>query len=413
MANLVPSVVPLDKGLNLQTAKLVAPPGSILDTLNYEQVDFQGQKRIDGFVRYDGSTSSALNDYYKITLTSTFTGATGDLVSNGDALFGMVTGVDTTIVYVAPIDFNVVPVTNDTLNLLVAGIVTTSFTVSACIAGIDSGITEEQHYQNLLTFSGNIRSKVEALPGNIIGLHWFKDRLYAVANVVTMSLDTTSPSVKPNDTIIVNGNSAKVLECLTLPNTRFIFLDSMDQSLWTTAGDEAFVGALSVGFISDGIEAITYAQEIASFYESRNEAQVLEEDGPSGPYDFGWRFVDLGWLINFDNGLSLYGSLPSLNQNITGLGVQGPSSIAGDDGRPLLLSQKVHLTSGTAQVNGWKDSATPTSYSIDASTVTDVDSVTVYADAYISWDGTTGEVVGDTATLTEYPATNTVTVDIP
>ena len=48
MSELVPSVLVLDKGLNLQTAKFIAPPGSVFDTLNYEQVDFQGHKRIDG-----------------------------------------------------------------------------------------------------------------------------------------------------------------------------------------------------------------------------------------------------------------------------------------------------------------------------------------------------------------------------
>ena len=55
--------MPLDKGLNLQTAKILAPEGSVLDSLNYEQVDFQGQKRIDGYARYDGSALPALDDF--------------------------------------------------------------------------------------------------------------------------------------------------------------------------------------------------------------------------------------------------------------------------------------------------------------------------------------------------------------
>ena len=49
MSNLTPSSITLDKGLDLQSPKVVAPPGSILDMLNYEQVDFIGQKRIDGY----------------------------------------------------------------------------------------------------------------------------------------------------------------------------------------------------------------------------------------------------------------------------------------------------------------------------------------------------------------------------
>lgn len=59
MSELIPNVLALNKGLDLQSPKLVAPPGSVLDSLNYEQVDFQGQKRIDGYTRYDGSPLSA------------------------------------------------------------------------------------------------------------------------------------------------------------------------------------------------------------------------------------------------------------------------------------------------------------------------------------------------------------------
>jgi len=62
MSELVPNVLALNKGLDLQSPKLVAPPGSVLDSLNYEQVDFQGQKRVDGYTRYDGSPLSAVND---------------------------------------------------------------------------------------------------------------------------------------------------------------------------------------------------------------------------------------------------------------------------------------------------------------------------------------------------------------
>ena len=111
----------------------------------------------------------------------------------------------------------------------------------------------------------------------------------------------------------------------------------------------------------------------------------------------------------------MYGSLTSLNQNRQGVGVQGPTSIAGDSGKPLVLTQKVNISNLPAQVNGWKTSTSPNVYSLEADALDNVDSVTIYADAYFSWDGTTGVVSAPGITgegMIEYPATSTVVVDV-
>lgn len=151
----------------------------------------------------------------------------------------------------------------------------------------------------------------------------------------------------------------------------------------------------------------------ATLYESRTIHQVLEED--TTDYNFGWKSIHLGWEVPFVEGTSLYGELISLNQNRKGVGVQGPTSIAGLNGSPLALIQKVNITNSFAQVNGWKSSSTPTSYALDAKDVQDPDIAYVYADAYVSWDGETGEISApgsDGSGLVEYPANNTVEVEI-
>ena len=153
----------------------------------------------------------------------------------------------------------------------------------------------------------------------------------------------------------------------------------------------------------------------SSLFESRTIQQVLEEDADSGNYDFGWKFIHLGWQVPFSNGKSSYGQLVSLNQNRKGVGVQGPTSIAGTNGSPNALVQKLNITNTSTQVNGWKSSSTPASYALDYRDVQALDSTYVYADAYVSWNGETGEVLApgaDGAELVEYPATNTVEVDI-
>lgn len=418
MSNLNPDVLVLDKGLNLQSAKITAPTGSVLDGLNYEQVDFQGQKRIDGYSRYDGSLLAALDEYYAITLTSAFGGAEGDLVSTDEGLLGVAVGtngVDT--VYVAVINYNILPEVGDTLYVLADGVNTLGNVVTAIATGTENATDADEHYNNLLAFMGVLRSNVEELPGAIIGLHWFRDRLYAVADVLVASIDGITPEIFPNDVLEVAGDpnvSSKVLGSITLGDTRVLFLASMDTAAWSVVGADVTRDAVSVGTISDGFQSFPVSSEVASFFESRTEAQVLEEDSP-GPYDFGWRFVDLGWSVLFENGVSGFGILPSLNQNISGLGIQGPTSTTGNNGRPLILLQKVSITNDVAQVSGWKSSQTPTTFLLDPDNLTSVDGDTIYADAYLSWDGTTGLVSAPgvtTSVLTEYPATNTVEVEI-
>jgi len=389
MSELVPSVIALDKGLNLQTAKIVAPAGSVLDGVNYEQVDFQGQKRIDGYARYDGSLLPALDEYYVLTLNALSGQMTeGSLLTTSDEEFGIIGVILATsgsTLYLAPINFNLLPLEGDIVYGMLGGSVDAGATVVSLSTGADSGATPEEHYNQLLQLTGVLRSRVESLPGRIIGLHWFKDRLYAVADVAVV-LASSFPAAKPNDVVTYNGESSRVLDVIG----GYIYLSSMN-----TVNPDAVPES-----------------NIASFYESRTEQQVMDED--TGPYDFGWKFVHLGWEVPFELGSSLFGSLPSLNQNLSGIGIQGPTSTTGDNGRPLALYQDINIA-GQEQVNGWKSSNTPTSYNLDPNNVRTDDSLYIYADAFFSWDGETGNVVAEgitTPSLVEYSSVNTIEVVI-
>lgn len=419
MSELVPALLPLDKGLNLQTAKLIAPPGSVLDCLNYEQVDFQGQKRIDGFTRYDGSVLSALDEYYAIVVTSVYTPVVGDIMTDADGVvIGVVAEYSGGTIYLALVNENGLPAVDDVVTFLTNGASSGTGTVVSATSGTLSDTDADDHYNRLLAINAAIRSRVEELPGPIIGLHWFRDRLYAVADVLTVSVDGTTPQFFPNDLVGAGNNPAtlcRVLGSVTLANTQVLFLSQpAEAGLWSISGEEVSRNAVAVTTVANGFESFSDSSEIASFFESRTEEQVLTEDAP-GPYDFGWRFVHQGWNVDFENGYSLFGSLPSLNQNIQGLGTQGPTSTTGNNGRALVLLQKVNLTNGQAQVSGWKSTATPTSYLLDPDNLTNIDLNYIYADAFISWDATTGTVSAPgytTSTLTEYSASATVEVEV-
>lgn len=395
MSRLTPSLIELNKGLDLQTPKITAEAGTVLDSLNYEQVDFQGQKRIDGFSRYDGSKLATFDDYYAIGLEEAFTGQIRDLLAVDGEVFAVVVSTNNNNrIAVAVINENLIPSTGDSLQLLSSadGSVVATFTVSGITVGVEWETSADTHYTNLLAYQSVLRQNVESLPGPIAGLHWFKDRLYAVADVVAVSLDGTIPQIFPNDELTLGSDTAKVLDSFVMQDTRLVFIDSFDTAgAWQVEGGNVTRNGDSVGTIAAGFNYFDSSVEIASFFESRSEQQVLEED--SGSLSFGWRFKDLGWKVNYADGISLYGSLPSVNQNIDGLGTQGPTSVTGNNGRPTSIRQNISITNNpVVQITGWKSSQTPTTYDLDIDNLTNVDDVFIYADAYITWNGETGAV---------------------
>lgn len=170
MSELVPNILALDKGLDLQSPKLTAPPGSVLDSLNYEQVDFQGQKRIDGYTRYDGSPLADVTDIYlleDVTTLSEF-GTLPVCVNSNNIPYGVVVGQHTidSITYnmVVVFNYNAAPATGQWASTV-------------------NWKDTELFNALLLEANASIREEVQHAVGPISGLHWFKDRLYAVMDI--------------------------------------------------------------------------------------------------------------------------------------------------------------------------------------------------------------------------------------
>jgi hypothetical protein len=369
MSELVPSAIPLSLGLDLQSPKLLAPPGSILDTLNYEQVDFQGQKRIDGYVRYDGSIGSYQDVVYDIVISDNFP------ISAGDAIFL----TDGTLVGVAVSDMVASQFRMVVINQNYAPEAGDNYTAGAVIAvaELKQILEPEAHYQALLTANSALRSRVTDLPGPVAGLHWFDDRLYAVASALRVEV--------PGHTL--------------MPNDEY-------EGFPVLAVDDSTV---TIGGVQHELDSVR--SNIATLFQSRTEQQAIDELADASQY--GWSFVHQGWSVPFENGISLYGELIALNLNLSGVGTQGPTSIAGDNGRPLLVTQKVPISNAAPQANGWKSTDSPTVYSITASDVRTVDDTMLYADAHIAWiEGSTDifRPAFDGTTAVEYPANNVINV---
>lgn len=387
MSNLSPSMLVLDKGLNLQTAKILAPKGTMLDGLNYEQVDFQGQKRIDGYARYDGNLLPAIDDFVVVASDNfTVSEAAADIALNSDGVpFGIV------LEELPADDAFAMAVLNENA-------------LPEHQTGVDYLTSAEEHYEAVLYYTSLLRDRVEQLPGGIIGLHWFRDRLYAVADLLVLE---ATGDILPNDSLVYNFGSSttRALDYVVDEGTGYVLVplsEGIGSFTVQRTGEEVTVNAVHAGIK-------------ASFFESRTEQQVLDEDVDADSYDFGWRFKHLGWRVPFVEGNSVYGSLTSLNQNRQGIGIQGPTTITGENGRPLFLTQKVSITNLPIQVNGWKTSTAPNVYSLEAGALDEIDGSSIYADAFFSWtaDSSTPSAPGISGEgLIEYPANNTVTVDV-
>jgi hypothetical protein len=188
VSDLIPNIVSLDKGLDLQSPKIIAPPGSILDMLNYEQVDFQGQKRIDGFTRYDGKPVAAFDSYILVNSPNYYPDSGFDVVTNDGIPYGVMFDEYHPSGYAAVAVFN----------------------EAAVPVGYMDGAAyddEETYNNNIIKWNASLRSVVDELPGPVSGLHWFKDRLYAVSDIGNYS---------PDDYRIDTDNKASLFESKTI-----------------------------------------------------------------------------------------------------------------------------------------------------------------------------------------------------
>lgn len=174
------------------------------------------------------------------------------------------------------------------------------------------------------------------------------------------------------------------------------------------------IEAGTILYEEDGTPALTTGikstDKLATFYESRTEQQVIDEDDP-GSRDYGWRAKHLGWVVKFNHGTALFGKLAAVNQNRQNVGIEGPTSTAGTNGSPAGLFQKVNVSNRPSQVNGWKSFDSPGAYVLDPADVQQLDTTFVYADAFVSWNSDNGTVVApgsDMNGLVEYSPTNSI-----
>lgn len=420
MSLLTPSIQVLDKGLNLQTAKLLAPPGSVLDSLNYEQVDFQGQKRIDGYTRYDGRQSAAVDELYVLNSydDTTFTILDDNVLEVNDDTHALV-GVN--------IDWDSIPVdVQDFLPGQFEGLVAvTNSALAAKLGAIRlrdrleenkdqyDGSMPELHKTALIEAGKWLRTRNSQLPGGVSGLHWFRDRLYAVSDLYVVTLSAVGDLYANCILRDENGLETRVLDLATaIDGNVLVLLDGVTKGKWAARDIGMSLEIMTQDYVVTG--SCTLFDPDPDFQQSLYQASLFSAN--SEDYSIndtsGWEFVHQGWILPFVNGKSSFGSFPAVNQNLKGVGIQGPTDITGDHGSPEAATQGNRIVGIQAQVSGWKSSNIPDSYTLVPDNIKRQDTLNIYADAFVSWSEGVITSPSHNDELVQYPATATVEVDL-
>lgn len=277
MDNYQPDVVVLDRGLDLNNAKIAIKPGSLLDCLNYEIVDRSGIKYIDGFERYDGHDS--------------------------------------------PSEYE---------------------------AGDVEGLTAAAATAALNTAADTAREDVEALPSRAIGLHWFRDRLYAVVDEKVIYFSgggTTEPF--PNQLISAGTATGRIL-AITLRSGTWaggdangaMHIEDYGTGDWDAAMTAGATLAATAPVIADvatlrSKDGSDIESQYATLWQSR-DSEIADDESAS----VGWDRTDCGWVIPFTDGNYFSGELVKIergeNSNNFEYGT-GSTSVSGSNGLPLTV----------------------------------------------------------------------------
>ena len=212
-------VIPIVGGLELVTDKLSVNPGTAQYCLNYEVAQQRGIRRIDGFARWDGRRNLA-DDATCLTIGASETGGAGLGWYQGDTItvtYSNTKGVSLTVqalVLSATTSGDVSQWNYEATILLLSELVGPVVPVTDALASATrrSGSVLVIAYSSIADSSGAealYRSLVTAIPGNsktrIPGLHFFNDKLYAVA-------DLPAIKVTPVEGLLLEGAS---LYCTT------------------------------------------------------------------------------------------------------------------------------------------------------------------------------------------------------
>lgn len=328
-------------GLDLVTVKPLARPGTLKQCLNYEVATMAGYTSLPGLARFDGSLNVGAYKVWRLR----YTGAANALLTAGTevwfdvALKGAILSVDVqndiNVLYVILPGEAPAPALPATL--------TSTATTQEIMSrdAIFDGRGEQDTFNTALkSITEGQSSKIGAVPGragsDIIGLFWYKDRLYAIRDLARISFEGGYyVDADEGKYLLVDGLYYLILDvAITGYQQGTITLDPVPYAGTPAGGDIAapIGGATLVsipvsGSLSDGYTSIPYSDGLTAsggappftwsvVGEEGTEVDVIESPDANaisfvaqitnaGIYRSGatgWQRVDLGRELQFTGG---------------------------------------------------------------------------------------------------------------
>lgn len=350
--------IPLISGLDFASAKVSAAEGSLSDCYNHEVSDRVGYKRIDGFERYDGRYPPSYANDGTIVEVRTFhefedgDPVVGDILLYNNIPFGKILHINSTnmwqlyIVRYSNAQLSEASLELDRTNEIFSAIIRTGAPSPGAVIGpvlakdniIESNGIYEGIQQNITKFPNDRRAH---------GLHWFKDRLYAVVDDLYIPFTSGSAEVFANDLIewATEGFQAVVRDVQLNSGSwgagtaaghivvQAVYSGNITyHSAWSSqnidilrpnSGDElnAFTIPSSVNLISDPDVVVS-----ASLWRTDNELLVDQgEMFPDNPINLGWNPIDMGFELDFIEGEYFFSRFNTLNRT----NVNDPNAFSG------------------------------------------------------------------------------------
>lgn len=354
--NLTPSVVSLNKGLDLSSSPFTAEVGSLLSCNNYEITDSDGLRKIDGYEKYDATLSAGNTSLYILGVPSTAGYAVGDyLVAtlnpySGASLVGNPVFLGQVVDFSAP---------NNTVTLAVSNLdyLSTSSGISRLdkVAGGQTLLTINSITEGSLYYSSATAYMTALIASQAVlrnstykrslgyaadGLHWFRDKEYAVAPLPEIRVrgrNGVGQTIAGTYTIAVTngfsiGNSANSSEAQVIGSrsetdgsgfkSYFLTIIPLSGTYkdWAAAADPGTGGITITGLtVTPGtaamVDAIGYTTTDSKYLAPSQIVNTTEclwtcaseqESLDTGIYPmvFGWVPIATNFNLNFENGSS-------------------------------------------------------------------------------------------------------------
>ena len=349
--------ITLNSGLDLVSSNLMVDKGALRDCENFEVVDRLGYQTVSGFDRFDGKLTPdqvrfkvfRIDPDTLVTLPSV--GFQFKLATGPQTLFGIIVEVVSIptdgdyVVYAEYSSDNVVSA-GDNLETVVTG---SSIPFDADNDAEDyvgsslqpTGETADQTFAKFQAWNAVLRNRVTPLPEQPIGLHWFRDRLYAVTNLQRLAFTSGGTTeVVPNS--IIRDTATGATFCYRVLDVELL---SGDWSLGTANGIllvqsiEFFDGVgetINTNIPTSGdFDLLENVPDVVNWIDPTNEiqtnvltARALVSTDPAPKYaglwrnklatepDGGWESIETGWKIDYENGFSFADELRQIERAI-------------------------------------------------------------------------------------------------